>query len=50
MAENETKQAGSIQINAQYVKDLSFEGPALPFRLILMSKSIRAAKKCIWLN
>ncbi len=33
MAENETKQAGSIQINAQYVKDLSFEGPALPMIL-----------------
>ncbi|MBQ7412707.1 MAG: protein-export chaperone SecB [Alphaproteobacteria bacterium] len=33
MAENETKNTGMIQINAQYVKDLSFEGPALPMIL-----------------
>ena len=33
MAENTEKNGGSIQINAQYVKDLSFEGPSLPFIL-----------------
>ena len=33
MAENTEKNGGSIQINAQYVKDLSFEGPSLPFVL-----------------
>ena len=33
MAENETKRGASIQINAQYVKDLSFEGPNLPMIL-----------------
>ena len=33
MAENEAKNTGMIQINAQYVKDLSFEGPALPMIL-----------------
>ncbi len=30
MAKNEEKNMPSIQINAQYIKDLSFEGPALP--------------------
>ena len=33
MAENEQKPTGSIQINAQYVKDLSFEAPAMPMIL-----------------
>ena len=33
MAENTEKTTGSIQINAQYVKDLSFEGPNLPMIL-----------------
>ena len=33
MAENKEKNTGSIQINAQYVKDLSFEGPQLPMIL-----------------
>ncbi|MBR6412021.1 MAG: protein-export chaperone SecB [Alphaproteobacteria bacterium] len=33
MAENTEKTEGSIQINAQYVKDLSFEGPYLPMIL-----------------
>lgn len=33
MAQNEGKPTGSIQINAQYVKDLSFEAPALPMIL-----------------
>ena len=33
MAENTEKVTGSIQINAQYVKDLSFEGPHLPMIL-----------------
>ena len=33
MAENTEKNSGSIQINAQYVKDLSFEAPALPMVL-----------------
>ena len=33
MAENTEKNTGSIQINAQYVKDLSFEAPNLPFIL-----------------
>ena len=33
MAENAEKNTGSIQINAQYVKDLSFEAPALPMIL-----------------
>lgn len=33
MAENTEKTAGSIQINAQYIKDLSFEGPQLPMIL-----------------
>ncbi len=30
MEENDTKNTPSIQINAQYIKDLSFEGPNLP--------------------
>ncbi len=30
MEQNETKNGPSIQINAQYIKDLSFEGPHLP--------------------
>lgn len=34
MAENnEENKTGSIQINAQYIKDLSFEAPALPMIL-----------------
>ena len=33
MAEKETKNEGIIQINAQYIKDLSFEGPNLPLIL-----------------
>ena len=33
MAENTEKNTGSIQVNAQYVKDLSFEGPHLPMIL-----------------
>ncbi|MDY6407601.1 MAG: protein-export chaperone SecB [Pseudomonadota bacterium] len=33
MAENTEQTEGSIQINAQYVKDLSFEGPNLPMIL-----------------
>ena len=33
MAENKEKTTGSVQINAQYVKDLSFEGPNLPMIL-----------------
>ena len=33
MAENTVQTAGSIQINAQYIKDLSFEGPNLPMIL-----------------
>ncbi len=30
MTENETQNIPSIQVNAQYIKDLSFEAPALP--------------------
>lgn len=30
MTENETQNVPNIQVNAQYVKDLSFEAPALP--------------------
>lgn len=30
MTENETQNVPSIQVNAQYIKDLSFEAPALP--------------------
>lgn len=33
MAEKETKNEGIIQVNAQYIKDLSFEGPNLPLIL-----------------
>ena len=33
MAENETNPTGTIQINAQYIKDLSFEAPELPMVL-----------------
>ena len=33
MAEKEEKTSGSIQINAQYIKDLSFEAPGLPMIL-----------------
>ena len=38
MAENKEKTTGSVQINAQYVKDLSFEGPNLPMILFLIKK------------
>ena len=36
MAEKETKNEGIIQVNAQYIKDLSFEGPNLPLILSQM--------------
>ena len=39
MAENTEKTEGSIQINAQYVKDLSFEGPNLPMILSEMKSA-----------
>ena len=33
MEENKQQNMPTIQINAQYIKDLSFEAPALPFAL-----------------
>lgn len=36
MEENKQQNMPTIQINAQYVKDLSFEAPALPFVLTEM--------------
>lgn len=33
MAENDTKNSPSLQINAQYIKDLSFEAPHMPMIL-----------------
>ena len=36
MEENKQQNLPTIQINAQYVKDLSFEAPALPFAMAEM--------------
>ncbi len=39
MTENETQNVPSIQVNAQYIKDLSFEAPALPQILTELTSS-----------
>ena len=39
MAENNQKTEISLQINAQYIKDLSFEAPQMPQTLLTMKKS-----------
>lgn len=39
MTENETQNVPSIQVNAQYIKDLSFEAPALPHILTELTSS-----------
>ena len=39
MAENNQKTEISLQINAQYIKDLSFEAPQMPQTLLTMKKA-----------
>ena len=39
MAENNQKTEISLQINAQYIKDLSFEAPQMPQTLLTMRKA-----------